>query len=243
MSWYEDWFNADEYLTVYKHRDEAEAEILVSLIQKHTGIKQGDAVLDMACGAGRHSVAFARKGFKVTAVDFSERLVIEAKKNSERSGVNIDFILSDIRELVLHFRFNLVVNLFTSFGYFKSDDENFIVIKKAYDSLYPGGYFVLDYLNKNYLQNNLVPSSVTRDNGTTIIQNRALVNNRVVKKITINKGNVTSDFFESVRLYETGELKTILTSEGFTIEQIFGDFTGSFFDENNSPRTIIFARK
>ncbi len=243
MSWYKDWFNSDEYLKVYKHRDEAEAEKLVALIRKHTCIKEGDYILDLACGAGRHSVAFALNGFNVTAVDFSERLLREAKKNAEHSGVAINFILSDIRELVLQTRFSLAVNLFTSFGYFETDEENFRLIKKAGEFLLTGGYFVLDYFNKKYLEKNLVPVSVARDNGTTITQKRNIENDRVIKKIFIQKGEKLSQFSESVRLYSFSELINILQSNKFTVEIILGDFNGSNFNENDSPRTIIFARK
>jgi len=243
MSWYEDWFNSDEYLKVYKHRDEAEAETLVNLIRKHTGIREGDDILDLACGAGRHSVAFALNGFNVTSVDFSKRLMLEAKRNAAHSGVTINFILSDFRDLVLQTRFSLVVNLFTSFGYLETDEENFSIIKKANDFLLPGGYFVLDYFNKKYLEKNLVPVSVAQDNGTTITQKRSLENNRVVKKISIQKGENLSQFSESVRLFSFNELISILESNKFTIENILGDFNGSIFNENESPRTIIFARK
>ena len=79
MTWYQDWFNSEDYLKVYRHRDSAEAKMLVNLILKNTSLSENSDILDMACGAGRHAFAFALKGFNVTAVDFSERLISEAK--------------------------------------------------------------------------------------------------------------------------------------------------------------------
>jgi SAM-dependent methyltransferase len=243
MAWYKEWFNSEEYLKVYKHRDSAEAEDLVSLIQKNFNLSRGSSVLDMACGAGRHAIAFARRGFAVTAVDLSERLISEARDNTEESKVEINFIQSDIRDLNLSLHFDLAVNLFTSFGYFETDEENLEVIQKAYDLVNLGGFFVLDYLNKHYLVKNLIPSSKMRENGTTIIQNRTIRGNRVEKKITIEKDDVITDFYESVRLYDFTELKDILESKGFQIRKLLGDFNGNDFDESSSSRTIIFAQK
>jgi 2-polyprenyl-3-methyl-5-hydroxy-6-metoxy-1,4-benzoquinol methylase len=243
MTWYKDWFNSEDYLQVYKHRDSVEAEILVKLIQKKLNLLSGSYVLDMACGAGRHSIAFALKGYSVKAVDLSERLINEAKKNAIQANVNVDFVQADIRDLKIDKQFDLVVNLFTSFGYFETDQENFIVIQKAYDLLKSGGYFVLDYLNKNYLKKNLVPLSTFSENGTTITQKRTINKNRVEKEITIEKNRLINKFYESVRLYDFDELKDILEGTGFRIFKTFGDFNGNIFEQNSSPRLVIFAEK
>jgi SAM-dependent methyltransferase len=243
MTWYKDWFNSQDYLLVYKHRDSREAEILVKLIQKKMNLLTSSYVLDMACGAGRHSIAFAKKGYNVTAVDLSERLIYEAEKNAIHENVNIDFVQADIRDLKLDKQFDLIVNLFTSFGYFETDEENFIIIQKAYDLLKPGGYFVLDYLNKNYLEKNLVPSSKFIENGTSITQKRAIKYNRVEKEIIIEKNKSVNKFYESVRMYDFDELKDILEGTGFRISNTFGDFNGNIFEQNSSPRLVIFAEK
>ena len=116
MSWFKEWFNSEYYLTVYKHRDETEAKRLAELITKKLSINADSLVLDMACGAGRHAIEFAKNGFKVTAVDLSERLLSEAKQNAAKAGVNIEFVLSDILEYHNENKFQLVVNLFTSIG-------------------------------------------------------------------------------------------------------------------------------
>ncbi|MBT8381066.1 MAG: class I SAM-dependent methyltransferase [Ignavibacteria bacterium] len=243
MSWYRDWFNSEDYLQVYKHRDIVEAETLVKLIQKNTNLSKSSLVLDMACGSGRHSILFAQKGFKATAVDLSERLISEAKKNAKQANVDIEFIQSDIRDLKLEKKFDLVVNLFTSFGYFDTDEENIIVIKKAKDLLKAGGYFIIDFLNKGFLEKNLIPLSTLSENTTTITQKRSINGNRVEKKITIEKDGKIKHFSESVRLYDIDELNNILQSVGFRLLKTFGDFNGNIFEPNSSPRLIIFTQK
>jgi 2-polyprenyl-3-methyl-5-hydroxy-6-metoxy-1,4-benzoquinol methylase len=107
MSWYKDWFNSENYLKVYSHRDESEAERLVELIIKMLNLESGSTVLDMACGSGRHAVIFAKKGYDVTGVDLSQRLISESKSNADRFGVNINFVLSDILDFNTSARFDL----------------------------------------------------------------------------------------------------------------------------------------
>ena len=77
--WFVSWFESEEYLNVYKHRDEKEARQLVESIISITNIKNKSKILDLACGAGRHSIEFAKKGFLLTAVDISENLLNNAK--------------------------------------------------------------------------------------------------------------------------------------------------------------------
>ena len=243
MSWYKEWFNSENYLKVYSHRDEAEAERLVELIEKETNLNSGTSILDMACGAGRHSIAFAKRGYTVTAVDLSQRLLAEAKKNATIAGVNINFILSDVLEFDSEQKFDLAVNLFTSIGYFKDDDENYSVIAKSYKLLNEGGYFVLDYFNKNYLIKNLIPTSVISENGLKITQNRSVLGDRVEKKITIEKDNSINNFYESVRLYSYEEMKKMIMKAGLRVVKETGDFYGNSYEKETSPRLILFAKK
>ena len=243
MSWYKDWFNSENYLKVYKHRDESEAERLVTLIEENSNLEPQSSVLDMACGAGRHAIAFAKKGFKVTAVDLSQRLLAEAKKNAIEAGVNIDYVLSDILDYNSEQQFNLIVNLFTSIGYFEKDDENFAVVKKAYSLLKKEGYFVIDYFNKYFLLKNLVPTSIISENGLKITQNRSILGDRVVKKIIIEKDGSIDEFYESVRLFSYEEMSRMLIQTGFDIKMEMGDFLGNSFQKENSPRLIFFAVK
>lgn len=243
MSWYSDWFNSEYYLKVYSHRDESEAERLVSLILNNVNHEGGSKVLDMACGSGRHAIAFTKKGFNVTAIDISHRLISDAKQNASKVNVEIDFVLSNILEYSDQRKYHLAVNLFTSIGYFENDTDNFKVIEKAYNFLHSGGYFVLDYFNTEYLTKNLVPATVFSENGLRITQTRSINNNRVRKDITIDKNGSVEKFYESVRLYNYIEVQNFLQSAGFIVNKEFGDYYGKNFNVDTSPRLIIFAHK
>ena len=174
--WFEDWFNTKEYLEVYRHRNESEAKELVSIILNSIQIPENGSVLDLACGAGRHSIYFAQKGYDVTAVDLSQNLLLVAKEAALENKVNIEFIQSDIRYFSSGKKFDLIVNLFTSFGYFETDSENFMLFEIVKKYLNNSGYFVLDYLNKTYVQNNLVKESTDMLGKGKIIQNESRTN-------------------------------------------------------------------
>lgn len=243
MEWFEEWFNTSEYLEVYKHRNEKEAAQLVRLILDNVKLSPGDSILDLACGAGRHSLLFAKKGFKVTAVDLSETLLKIAVEHARDLELDINFLKSDIRKLIIGAEFNLIINLFTSFGYFDNDDENKDVIKKAASLLRDRGIFVLDFINKCYVEKNLVIESEDEISGGVLIQKRWIENERVSKNITIRKNGVIKNYFESVRLFSFEELESIFKENGLVINKTFGDFIGNKYDRLTSPRIILFAQK
>jgi cyclopropane fatty-acyl-phospholipid synthase-like methyltransferase len=241
--WFKDWFNTPEYLNVYKHRNEAEAGIHIKFILDNLSINSNSKILDMACGAGRHAILLARTGFDVTAVDLSENLLSIAEQTAKEEKLNIDFIHSDIRKFNLPQKFDLVLNLFTSFGYFESDEENFSILQKAYNLLVDDGYFVLDFFNSLYLQKNLVEFNEEEVNESKIYQRRIIKDKRIIKKIAIIKNGLPRSFEESVRMFTKDELEDALTKIGFDIYKTFGDFLGNDFEQFTSPRLIMICKK
>ncbi len=241
--WFKDWFNTEEYLNVYQHRNESDAEEHVKLILENINLSSGAKILDMACGAGRHAIILARKNFNITAVDLSESLLAIAKKNADDENLKLNFVHSDIRNFKSDDKFNLVLNLFTSFGYFESDEENFSVLRKAYDLLVDDGYFVLDFFNSYFLEQNLVESSEENLGEVKIHQFRKIKENRVTKKIVITKNGGLSQFEESVRMFTKDELVNAIQIIGFDIYKTFGDFLGNEFEKFTSPRLIMICKK
>ena len=241
--WFEDWFDTEEYLEVYQHRNEKDAKKLIDLILQNVNISAGSKVLDMACGTGRHSILFAEKGFSVTAVDLSKNLLKVAKESAESASVKVNFVHSDLRSFCVNSKFNLAVNLFTSFGYFENESDNYKILKIAYEHLYNNGYFVIDFFNRRHIENNLIPESADENFNEKIIQKRSIEGNRIEKQIIIRKDGNEKHFHESVRMYCKEELFNALKSEGFEIRKYFGDSSGKSFDLETSPRIIIIAQK
>lgn len=241
--WFEEWFNTEEYLDVYRHRNEAEAAKLVELILNNVSIQPGSDIIDFACGAGRHSIIFAEKGFNVTALDLSPNLLNIARKRAAELNLKINFINADLRNFCITSKFDMAVNLFTSFGYFENDEENFSLFSNASGVLNENGYFVIDYFNAKYIADNLVFHSEDLINGKKIIQEREIIGNRVIKKIIIGTNGTTKRYTESVRLYSDMELISAIEKSGLKVLNIFGNFNGSKFDLNSSPRIIIISGK
>ena len=241
--WFKDWFNTQEYLNVYQHRNENDAEDHIKLILGNVKIPSAAKILDMACGAGRHAIILARKNFHLTAVDLSENLISIAEQLAQNENLKINFVQSDIRKYETKDKFDLIINLFTSFGYFESDEENFAVLQKAYNLLVENGFFVLDFFNSEFLQQNLVEFSEENLGGAEIHQYREIKENRVTKKIVITKNGNLSTYEESVRMFTKDEIVNAIQNIGFDIYKTFGDFLGNEFDRLNSPRLIMICKK
>lgn len=237
-NWFIDWFASDFYQTVYNHRNISDANKLIDLIILKTGLKQNCWILDAACGFGRHSQIFADKSMNVVGFDLSKTLLLRAKENL--IDFNNAFLLrADIRNVCFKNKFDLISNLFTSFGYFESDEENFSFVKKSTKFLKEDGFFVFDYFNQFYLEKKLIPSSEREVNGIRISEKREIKNKRIVKEIIIQNSK-TDKFYESVKLYSKDEIINHFGKFGYKPRFIFGDYDGNNFDEELSERLVIF---
>lgn len=252
-SWYKKWFGTKEYLELYKHRNSNDAAQIAGLITKTLKLPKGSKVLDLACGNGRHSLILAKKGFDVLGIDLSDYLISEAKKklNSDyrKYKDNLHFEIRDMRDIKHKNEFDLVVNLFSSFGYFEKDSENFRVIKSISQSLKNGGYFFFDFLNPGYLQKKLKPFDITQRNNNVVVQVREIKGNAVYKSIIIIKNNPKGlkpevySYHEMIKLYTLNDFRKVFSKYGLKITQTFGDYKGRKYNSITSQRMIILAKK
>lgn len=235
--WFEEWFGED-YLDIYQHRDETEAEHLIELIASNLPGRDIGLVLDLGCGAGRHTKVLCERWWTV-GLDLSMALLKVARRESPDGP----YVRADMRELPFADEsFDLVVNLFTSFGYFEDDSEHTRVLSCVRTAMRPGGTFVIDFLNANQVRNELVPYDERVENGITIEQTRAITSDdRFVEK-TIRLRERGKEYTERVRLLTAGDLERMLTAAGFAVEKLFGDYSGGSWLED-SPRTILFASR
>lgn len=241
--WFEDWFASDLYLEVYKHRDETDAQNLFNLIDKSIHLKKTALILDAACGAGRYTILLKEIGFNVVGFDLSLPLLKTARSNYMELDNQHQFFRADLREVQLKKRFDLILNVFTSFGYFESDKENFAFASNAFNFLKEDGYFVFDFLNKFYLEENLVPETKRESNGLIIKEHREISNNRVVKNIEISDESKQHKFVESVKLYSYEEIVENFKKIGYKVQNVFGSYFGEEFKLKDSERVIIFFQK
>jgi SAM-dependent methyltransferase len=235
--WFEEWFGED-YLNIYQHRDETEAEHLIELIASNLAGRDINSVLDLGCGAGRHTKVLCERWWTV-GLDLSMALL----KVARRESTDAPYVRADMRELPFaEESFDLVVNLFTSFGYFENDGEDARVLSCVRTAIRPGGTFVIDFLNASQVRNELVPYDERVENGITIEQTRTITpDDRFVEK-TIRLRERGKEYIERVRLLSASDLERMLATAGFEVEKLFGDYSGGSWLED-SPRTILFASR
>ena len=132
-------------------------------------------VLDLCCGTGRHAVAFAKKGCRVTGVDRTHMALDRARAHAAAEHAAVEFVEQDMREFVRPDSFDLAVSLFTSFGYFESTDDERRVLRNLHQSLRPGGTLVMDVVGKEVLARAFEATRSARvDDGTLIVWRTAV---------------------------------------------------------------------
>lgn len=239
-AWFETWFDTNYYHILYANRDEKEAEIFVkNLIDFLKPDKNYAHILDLACGKGRHSINMNKLGYKVTGVDLSENSISLAKPFENES---LNFAVQDMRH-PLSQKFTHIFNLFTSFGYFDTIQENQMVMQAVNQMTNSGGVLVIDYLNAEKVVQNLVPHEQKNIDNIVFNITKKTDANHVFKYIHVVDGDKNFKFMERVQLLRLDDFKQLLDTINFEILETFGNFKLEPFDQNQSDRLIIIARK
>lgn len=244
-NWFASWFDNPLYERLYAHRDEKEAAKLVAGLLLSYPPEAFPAVLDMGCGSGRHALLMAKKGYRVTGVDLSPLSIANAREKIKNTGIdNITFEIGDMRSYQGG-PFDLVCSFFTSFGYFESDHENIRVMKNLISNMKTGGRLIMDFLNASYVRNTLRPSEKKSLSGSNCRIIRKIENDMVVKSITFrhHSDGREEHFQERVKLYGREWFEPLFKKEGLTDIRFKGDYDGSPFDAETSPRLLMTAKK
>ena len=239
--WFERFFGRD-YLILYAHTGTAGE---VDAIEKILRPRKGARVLDVACGAGRHSIELAKRGYAVTGVDLSEALLREARAASKRARVRPAFVRRDMRDLRYHEDFDAALSMFTSFGYFDSPREDEKVIEGISRALKPRGKFLLEMFNRDSFATNLPQQGWrARDDGTVVLEEDAfdLLRGRFETRQIIIDRRGTREYTGSVRAYNLAELKEILERHGLFLHRALGGLDLSPYTMR-SQRLVLYAVK
>jgi ubiquinone/menaquinone biosynthesis C-methylase UbiE len=244
-AWYRKAF-AEDYLWLYSHRSEKEAAAQVRVAIRHVPYRQGQRILDIACGSGRHMLAFAKQGADVTGVDLSETLVAEARRRFKEKGLNGKLGRGDMRELSFRNEFDGATIWFTSIGYFRTVAEDQRVIIGLAAALKPNGWWWIDLPNPAFLAEHLVAHSekITKSphGRARVDERRRIVRGRVEKRIVITDPAGTRKYKESVRLYRPEQFGDLIKRANLATDGILGDYDGSPLTRQ-SPRQIWYGRK
>lgn len=243
--WFASWFDSEHYHKLYAHRDEQEAAAFISQVVAWLQPENGSPVLDLGCGAGRHSRYLAALGFDVTGLDLSAESIARAKTSE---SLNLRFRRQDMRQPFGKNQFHLVLNMFTSFGYFEDPADDVTVVHNIVTSLKAGGYLVLDFMNVIRAESLLKSEEMVERDGIPYRISRWTDADHIFKRISILKGGNESEgakleYTERVAKLTLKDFRLMFDLCGLSIEAVFGDYQLSPFRPQASPRLIMIARK
>ena len=235
--WFAEWFNTEYYHILYQDRNEEEANRFISNLLSFLSIPKKSKLLDLACGKGRHSKILNSFSYDVIGVDLSENSILEAKKETTTT---LRFDTHDMRKVIPNLKFAAVFNLFTSFGYFDSPEENQKVCSSVSEMLNSKGKFVIDFMNAEKVIRNLVHSEEKTIDGITFKLERRFDGKHIFKEIYFSDKGQNFHFTERVQALNLQDFQALL-SASFKILDTFGSFDLTPFSAVNSDRLIIIA--
>ncbi|MFK7000479.1 class I SAM-dependent methyltransferase [Flavobacterium oreochromis] len=234
-NWFETWFNSPYYHILYKDRNDEEAQLFMDNLTHYLNLPEEAKILDLACGKGRHSIYLNQLGYDVTGVDLAENSIIEASKSSNNK---LRFKVHDMRKHTEE-KYDAVLNLFTSFGYFENENDNLKTLIAIKESLTEYGFAVIDFLNANYIINNLVPEEIKTVNEIVFHIKRYVENGHIFKEISFEDKGEKYHFIEKVRALRLEDFEKMMEEAGIYLLEIFGDYKLRKFYKNESERLIM----
>jgi SAM-dependent methyltransferase len=245
-AWYEEFFGED-YLRMYAltlapERTVQEVEGIVRLLAP----PPGSSILDLCCGHGRHAIPLAQRGYRVTGQDLSEFFLQRAQADAQVEGVSVRWVRGDMREIPFEDEFDAVINIFTAFGYFESEEEDQKVLQQVHRALKPGGRFLLELKHREDVIRRYRPSIVTRlDDGLIVTHESELdlltSRNPVTMTMFFPDGR-RKEYRHSVRMYTLTELAQMCEAAGLPLEAYYGGLDGSALTLD-SKRLALLCRK
>jgi len=233
--WYKSWFDTPFYHILYKERDYKEAKAFIEKITTYLNIPENGKILDLACGKGRHSIHLNNLGYDVTGLDLSKQSIAFAKQFEN------EFLHFDVHDMSkpYHSKFDAVFNLFTSFGYFENEEDNQNTINSIKENLNKYGIGIIDFLNAQFIIDNLVPDEIKTVNDITFTLKRFVENDYIVKDISFVYEENSYNFQERVKAFTLKDFKAMFAKANIELLDIFGDYNLNKFNVNYSERLIM----
>jgi len=239
--WFEEWFDSSYYHTLYRDRNDDEACRFINSLLGVLKPPSGATMLDLGCGAGRHSIHLAHYGYHVTGLDLSLNSIAQAKKFSTS---NLCFKQADMREPFGVCEYDYIFSLFTSFGYFTNRDNERVAANMA-KALKPGSTLIIDYMNVHETLKKIVPFEVVERDGIRFFIARWFDANFIHKQIAISDVQQIQEtvFTERVNLFSLHDFLNIFSSYGLNLKTTYGDYDLNQYNESDSKRLILVFTK
>ncbi len=233
--WFSTWFNTKYYHILYKNRNDDEAQFFMRNLLQNLKINPEDQILDLACGKGRHAIYLNSLGYKVRGVDLSSESI---KHAAQFSNEKLSFSVHDMRD-PFNYRYDYILNLFTSFGYFESDHEDIQVLCNIKKGLKKDGIAVIDYLNINQVLKTMKKNEVKRIDGIDFHIHKEVIDGFLIKSISFEDGGKNYAFDERVKCLDETKMKHYLEKANLKLIRTFGNYSLEPFTIEKSPRLIL----
>jgi SAM-dependent methyltransferase len=238
--WFSSWFDTPYYHILYKNRDYTEASLFIDKLTGFLNLQQEAVCWDLCCGKGRHSIYLNKKGYRVVGTDLSKHSICEA---SESANDTLEFYQHDMRKLFRTNYFDVVFNLFTSFGYFEKRQDDLNVFNAVEKALKSKGIFVFDYLNSEYIKKIIVAKDVKTIDGITFRISKKIEDNTIIKSIDFTDKGKDFHYEERVKLFDKAYFESLAKECNLTVLHTFGNYQLQEFDLKTSPRLILVLQK
>lgn len=239
-NWFANWFNSPYYHLLYQHRDEEEAQAFMDALIDELQPSEGAHVLDLACGKGRHSIYLAEKGLDVVGLDLAEESIRAAQASKQE---HLQFGVHDMREPLPFGPYDYIFNLFTSFGYFESEEEHLLTLKHIFEALKPGGYLLIDFLNATKVIQGLVGKEKKALDDVHFRIRRYLENGVITKEIAFETGGQRHHYKEKVWGFDLNDFERFFEAVGLELIETWGNYELQPYRADTSKRLILLAQK
>ncbi len=245
-----DWYKNIWTLDIKSHSWVEETEKQVNFIIDTLSLNGNERILDLACGFGRHALAFARKGYSVVGVDITKDYIDDAINTAKLASLDIDFIHSDIRDLSFKNEFDVVLNMADgAIGYLENDEENFKIFDVIANALRPGGKHFMDICNAEHAEQ-YFPKKCW-DMGAKALSLSEFDWDREKRRMLFGGYEIIFDEIarkpepfeaDTIRLYSKAELEAILQQRQMTIINTFSNYSGQEAS-NKELQLMVYSKK
>lgn len=241
-AWYKTWFDTPFYHTLYQDRNIAEAQYFLQNLIETLPVKPHDRIIDIACGRGRHTLYLAAQGFQVTGIDLSPNSISFAQQEAKNRKLDAAFYVHDMRNKAQD-KVDVVLNIFTSIGYFEDEADNIKAIQAFYNNLVDGGVAVIDFLHVSDVKKHWVTDEVVNKGGIEFKLKRTFTDNWIEKNISFSHEGKPYTFVERVRALTIADFEQMCSKVGFHINKVFGNYSLDPFDSETAERLILVLQK
>ena len=240
-SWFKNWFDSAHYHQLYANRDEKEAQHFIDALLAALQPAKEASMIDVGCGAGRHSKYLASKEYNVTGIDTAGSSIQQAKRSQSAS---LHFLQHDMRLPFGKSRYDYVFNFFTNFGYFEGLHENYSVIKNMSDAIKQNGTIVIDYLNIAFAEDHLAAEESKEIGGMIYYIKKWTDDTHFYKKIIIDdQFSPPYEYVEKVAKFTISDFRYMFHLHHLRIAGIYGDYKLNSYSSSKSPRLIMVVKK